>query len=112
MLKLKLQYFGHLMRKTDSLVSFQDPDAGKDWRQEEKGKTEDETVEWHHWLNGHEFEQAPGVDDGQEAWSCAESVMTERLNWTELNYYLLSIIVSWMVNKNIIEFDITQNSIY
>ena len=84
MLKLKLQYFGHLMRKTDSLVSFQDPDAWKDWRQEEKGKTEDETVEWRHWLNGHEFEQAPGVDDGQEAWSCAESVMTERMNWTEL----------------------------
>ena len=37
-----------------------DPDAGKDWRQEEKGMTEDEMVEWHHWLDGHEFEQAPG----------------------------------------------------
>ena len=42
-----------------------DPDAGKDWRQEEKGTTEDEMVGWHHWLNGHEFEQAPGVGDGQ-----------------------------------------------
>ena len=41
------------------------PDAGKDWRQEEKGLTEDEMVEWHHWLNGHEFEQAPGVSGGQ-----------------------------------------------
>ena len=41
-----------------------DPDAGKDWRQEEKGMTEDEMVEWHHWLNGHEFEQALGVGDG------------------------------------------------
>ena len=40
-----------------------DPDAVKDWRQEETGTTEDETVEWHHWLNGHEFEQAPGVGD-------------------------------------------------
>ena len=41
-----------------------DPDAGKDWRQEEKGMTEDERVGWHHWLNGHESEQAPGVGDG------------------------------------------------
>ena len=49
MLKLKLQYFGHLMWRTD-------PDAGKDWRWEEKGTTEDEMVGWHHRLNGHEFE--------------------------------------------------------
>ena len=41
-----------------------DPDAGKDWRQEEKGATEDEMVGWHHVLNGHEFEQAPGIGDG------------------------------------------------
>ena len=50
--ELNLQYFGHLMWRTDSF----DPDAGKDWRQEEKGKTEDEMVGWHHSLNGHEFE--------------------------------------------------------
>ena len=43
---------------------WKDPDAGKDWRWEEKGMTEDEIVEWHHRLNGHEFEQAPGVGDG------------------------------------------------
>ena len=54
MLKLKLQYFGHLTRRTDSFGK--DPDAGKDWRQDEKGRTEDEMVGWHHWLNGHEFE--------------------------------------------------------
>ena len=48
-----------------------DPDAGKDWRQEEKGMTEDETVGWHHWLDGHEFEQALGDGDGQEAWCSA-----------------------------------------
>ena len=42
-----------------------DSDAGKDWRQEEKGTTEDEMVGWHHWLNGHEFEQTPGVSEGQ-----------------------------------------------
>ena len=47
-----------------------DPDAGKDWRQEEKGMTEDEMVGWHHPLDGHEFEQAPGVGDGQGSLSC------------------------------------------
>ena len=52
MLKVKLQYFGHLMQRTDS----KDPDAGKDWRREEKGTTEDEMVGWHHRLDGHEFE--------------------------------------------------------
>ena len=48
MLKLKLQYFGHLMRREDS-------DAGRDWGQEEKGTTENEMAGWHHQLNGHEF---------------------------------------------------------
>ena len=69
------------------------PDAGKEWKQEEKGMTEDEIVGWYHWLDGHEFEQAPGVGDGQgglacySPWSCKESDMTEWLNWTELNQY-------------------------
>ena len=62
MLKLKVQYFGHLMRK--------DPDAEKDWRQEEKGATEDEMVGWHLQLNGHEFEQAPGDSEGQGSLVC------------------------------------------
>ena len=53
MLKLKLQYFGHLMRRIDSL---EDSDAGRDWGQEEKGMTEDEMARWHHGLNGREFE--------------------------------------------------------
>ena len=52
MLKLKLQYLGHLMQRVDSYDSY---DAGKDWRQVEKGMGEDEMVGWHHWLNGHEF---------------------------------------------------------
>ena len=57
MLKLKLQYFGHLMWRTDLLgKKKKNPDAGKDWRQEEKGTTEDEMVGWHHGFNGHEFE--------------------------------------------------------
>ena len=53
MLKLKLQYFGHLMRRVDSLEDF---DAGRDWGQEEKGTTEGEMAGWHHQLDGHEFE--------------------------------------------------------
>ena len=67
-----------------------DPDARKDWRQEEKGSTEDEMVGWHHWLNGHEFEQAPETGDGQGSlvccslWGHKESDMTERLNWLKL----------------------------
>ena len=64
-----------------------DPDAGKDWRQEEKEMTEDEMVGWHHWLDEHEFEQALGDGDGQGSlvccspWGHKESDTTERLNW-------------------------------
>ena len=64
-----------------------DPDAAKDWRQE-KGMTEDEVVGWHHWLNGHEFEQALRVGDGQgglaccSPWSRKELDTTEWLNWS------------------------------
>ena len=53
-----------------SWITGKDPDAGKDWGQEEKGMTEDEMVGWHHWLDGHEFEQAPGVGDGQGGLAC------------------------------------------
>ena len=69
-----------------------DPDAVKDWRWEEKWTTEDEMVGWYHWLNGHEFEQAPGVGDRQgnlacySPWGCKESNTTELLNWTELRW--------------------------
>ena len=68
-----------------------DPDAGKDWRQEEKGTTEDEMVGWHHQLNAHGFGWTPGVGDGQAGLACCgswgheEADTTERLNWTELN---------------------------
>ena len=63
-----------------------DCDSGKDWRQEEKGTTEDEMVGWHRWLNGHKFEQAPGVGNGQgglgvcSPWGHKESDTTEQLN--------------------------------
>ena len=67
-----------------------DPDAGKDWRQEGKGTTEDEMVGWHHWVNGHEFDQALGVGDVQGRLACCtlwghkELYMTEQLNWNGL----------------------------
>ena len=66
-----------------------DPDAGKDWRWEEKGMREDETFGWHHQHNGHKFESALGVGDGQGSLACCspwghkESDTTERLNWTD-----------------------------
>ena len=72
-----------------SYIIGKDPDVGKDWRQEEKGTTEDETVGWHHWLNGHEFEQALGVGDGQGSlvccspWGHKELDTIEQLNWTD-----------------------------
>ena len=68
---------------------WKDPDAGKDWKQEEKGTTEDEMVGWHHWLNGHGFEWTLGAGDGQGGLACCspwgrkESDTTELLNWTE-----------------------------
>ena len=68
-----------------SWLTGKDPNAGKDWRREEKGTTEDEMVGWHHWLDGHEFEEAPGDGEGQgilaccSPWSCKESDMTEQL---------------------------------
>ena len=74
-----------------SWLTGKDPDAGKDWRQEEKGMTEDEMVGWHHRLDGHEFGWTPGVDDGQggllccDSWGCKELDMNERLNWIRRN---------------------------
>ena len=75
-----------------------DTDPGKDWRQEEKGTTEDKMVGWCHWLNGHEFEQASGVGDGHgdlaccSPWGHKESDMTEWWNWTDL--------IKWWYFKN------------
>ena len=72
-----------------SWLIWKDPNAGKDWEQEEKGMTEDEMAGWHHWLDGHGFVWTPGVGDGQGGLACCspwgrkESDMTKRLNWTE-----------------------------
>jgi len=89
MLRLKLQYLGHLMWRADSLEK--DPDAGRNWGQEEKGTTEDEMAGWHHQLDAHEFGWTLGVGDGQgglvccDSWGHTELDTTERLNWcTEL----------------------------
>ena len=74
------------------------PDAGKDWRQEEKGMPEDEMVEWHPRLNGHEYEQVLGVGDGQGSlmccspWGHTESDMTVQLNW-----WFIMFIYIWML---------------
>ena len=89
MLKLKLQYFGHLMQRADSLEK--NPDAGKDRGQEEKGTTEDKMVGWHHWLDGHESEQAPGDGDGQRSLACCSPWCCKELDTTEwLNNKMLS----------------------
>ena len=77
-----------------------DPDAGKDWRQKEKGTTEDEMVGWHHRLNGHDFEQAPGDSEGQGGLACCspwghkESDTTEWLNNSALLSYLMPLVTS------------------
>ena len=72
-----------------SWLIWKDPDAGKDWRQEEKRTTEDELVGWHCWLNRHEFEQAPGVGDGQGSLECCMGLHRVRRDWaTELIPYI------------------------
>ena len=82
---------------TKSWLIGKDPDAGRDWGQEEKGTTEDEMAGWHHQLDGHEFEWTPGVGDGKpspsslaccDSWGRKESDTTEGLNWTELKHRL------------------------
>ena len=71
-----------------SWLIWKNPDAGKDWGQEEKGMTEDEMAKWHHRRDAHEFEWTPGAGDGQrglaccDSWGRKESDTTEWLNWT------------------------------
>ena len=83
-----------------SWLIWEDPDAGKDWGQEEKGMTEDEVVGWHHRLDGHVFGWTPGVGDGQgglacyDSWGHKESDTTEPLTSTELPTRTLFVSVS------------------
>ena len=86
-----------------SWLIWKDPAAGKDWKQEEKGMTEDEMVRWHHRLNGHGFGWTLAVGDGQgglawcSSWGCKESDTTERLNWTELRHHW-GCFITWSEN--------------
>ena len=75
-----------------------DPYAGKDWGQEEKGATEDEMVGWHHWLNGHEFEQDSEDSEGQEAWRAARPwghKEPDTDEWTNNNKWLINTHILW-----------------
>ena len=91
-----------------SCLIWKDPDAGKDWRWEEKGTTEDEMVGWHHLLNGHEFEYTLGVGDGQGGLACCSPWGHKRsqrvghdwateLNWTD-SYYVFLVLVVYVLN--------------
>ena len=107
MLKLKFQYFGHPMWRTDSLAKTLILENIEGRRRREK---QDEMIGWHHQLDGHEFEQAPGVGDGQESlvccspWDHKESNTTEWLNWAVWETSL----VSWM-NRADLEVDLGRN---
>ena len=92
MLTMKLQYFGDLLQESLEKTL----DAWKDWRQKEKGPMEDDMAEWHHWRDGHEFEEATEVHDGQGSLSCCSPwgrrvrhYWATELNWTELMNILL-----------------------
>ena len=107
MLKMKLQYFGHLMWKADSLektLGKIEGGRGRGWQM----------VWWYHQLNGHEFEQGPGIGDGQGSlvcyspWGCKESDMAKRLNWTELTketqrieWLAQDLNISWVQNPSL-----------
>jgi len=90
-----------------------DPDAGKDWRWEEKGMTEDEMVGWHHWLSGHEFGWISGVGDGQgglvccSPWGHKKSDTTEQLNWTKL---MKKMWVWYLSQEDLLEKEMTTHS--
>ena len=97
MLKLKLQYFGHLMWRVDSLEKTLM--LGKIEGRRRRGWQRMRLAGWHHWLNGHKFEWTPGAGDGQgglvccDSWGHKESDRTEQLNWTELNWWIGTILV-------------------
>ena len=98
------QEYDSAMKKNEIMLIGKDPDAGRDWGQEEKGMTKDEMAGWHHRLNGREFEWILGDGDGQGGLACCnpwgrkQSDTTEQLNWTELNEYQ-----NWLSNPKYFE---------
>ena len=116
MLKLKLQYFGHLMRRVDS---WKRPWCWEGLRAGGEGTTEDEMAGWHHQLNAHEFEWTAGDGDGQgglaccNSWGHKELDMTERLNWTELNWWYPHFRVGkWISRGEVIQLGSGQAAIW
>ena len=98
-----------------SWLIWKDPDAGKDWGQEDKATTEDEMVGWHHWLNGHELERTLKVGDGQRGlaccpWGCKELETTERLNQLTNITSRISILVSYTYNITRIYYSFDNDS--
>ena len=95
MLKLKLQYFGHWC---EELTHLKDPEAGKDWRQEEQGTTEDEVVGWHHRLNEHDSEEALELVMDRESWrATVNGVKRVGHDWmTDLNWTGPSMVGQWL----------------
>ena len=85
-----MSMFVHTVCVLSGWLIGKDSDAGRDWGQGEKGRTEDEMAGWHHWLDGRESEWTPGVGDGQgglaccDSWGRKESDTTERLIWSDL----------------------------
>ena len=99
-LMLKFQSFGHLMWRADSLEK--KPFAGEDWRQEEKGATEDEMVGWHHQLNEQEFEQTPGDSEEQGSWCAAVHGVTK--SQTQLSDWTTTMYTVWSFCKKKLKF--------
>ena len=103
MLKLKLQYSGHLMQRTNSQGKTH---SGKD-RGHEKGATENEMIGWHHWLNGHEFEQTPENSEGQGSLACCSS--WDCKVWDTTEQLTLSLFILRYAGKNFLIFYTVEN---
>ena len=102
-----------LARDVKNWLIRKDPDAGKDWGQEEQGMTENEMVGWHHRLNGQEFEQAPGVADGQRGLACSpwghkELDTTEWLKWLKINAHFKN----WSIMHILKQIELEQSTHY
>ena len=96
---MKFQYFGHLMQRAASFIA-KDPDAGKDWRQKEKGTTEDEMFAWHPQLSEHGFGWTLGDNEGQETLACCSHDMTESdmTEWLKNNTFNMLMLLSGVQN--------------